>query len=122
MELRWYWRVLQRQWRVIWGTAAVVAVLAALVTAYTYYGGRYKGQTTIEFFQQPPTYRTQNINVDPISVAQQNANYARDNAKEYTQGNIYFKTVARDLKLRHGLTIDWKTIARGLGATPASTK
>ena len=38
MELRWYWRVLRRQWRIIWVTTALVAILAALFTAYTFVG------------------------------------------------------------------------------------
>jgi hypothetical protein len=122
LELRWYWRVLRRQWRIIWVSLLVVAVLAAAYTAFTFASSRYKGQTTIEFSQLPPSYHTQNIPVDPEQAAQGNSGTARDNAKQFTQGIGYFQTIESYVKQHYGQTIDWKVIRASLGANPTGSR
>jgi hypothetical protein len=94
----------------------VVAILAAAYTAYTFTGSRYKGQTTVEFSQLPPSYNTQNIPADPEGAAQGNASAARDNAKEFTQRIGFFQAISAWLKQNDQLTIDWKVIRSVLGA------
>ena len=118
MELRWYWRVLQRQSRIIVTTLLVVAVLAAVYTAYTFYGGYYKAQTTLEFSQNPPNYKTTNLSTDPLVNALGNAGSARDAAKVYTEGLDYFHAIQAYLLQNYNRKIDWKTIRAGLGANP----
>lgn len=116
MELRWYWRVLQRQSRIIVATLLVVAVLAAAYTAYSYYSGYYRAQTTLEFSQNPPNYRTTNLSTDPLQNSIGNAGTARDAAKVYTEGLDYFKAIQVYLQQNYHLNIDWKVIRSGLGA------
>jgi hypothetical protein len=116
LELRWYWRVLRRQWRIIWLSLLVVAVLAAAYTAFTFSGGRYKGQTTVELSQTPPTYRSTSVNIDPEAAAQANASAARDSAKQFTQGIGFFQSISGWLKSTYGTNLDWKVIRAGLGA------
>jgi hypothetical protein len=122
LELRWYWRVLRRQWRIIWLSLLVVAVLAGAYTAFTFVSGRYKAQSTLEFSQLPPSYRTQNIPVDPEQAAQGNSSTARDNAKQFTEGIGYFQTIQAFIKKQYDLTIDWKVIRSSLGANPTGSR
>lgn len=116
MELRWYWRVLQRQWRIIWGSFIVVALIAGAYTAYSYAGSRYKGQATVEFTQLPPTYFTQNLPTDPAAAALANAAAACTAAKQYTQGADFFQAMEKYVQKYDHVTVDWKTIRAGLGA------
>ena len=116
MELRWYWRVLQRQWRIIWLVTLIVALLAAAYTAYSFVGGRYKGQTTLEFQQRPPTYHTQSVLTDALAAAHANATNAAVGAKQYTQGVNYFKSISSCLLSSYQRTLDWKVIRGALGA------
>jgi hypothetical protein len=122
LELRWYWRVVRRQLRIIWLSLLVVAVLAGAYTAYTYVISRYKAQSTIEFSQLPPSYHTQNIPEDPEQAAQGNAGTARDNAKQFTQGISYFQEIQSYLKVHFNQTLDWKVIRAGLGANPTGAR
>lgn len=122
MELRWYWRVLQRQWRVIWIATALVAILAALFTAYTFVGSSYKATGTVEFFEQPPIIHGTNVAVNPNDIADGAAFKARDVAKQYTQTIPYFKSIAASMKSEHGKVMDWRTIATNFGATPAGDR
>ncbi len=116
MELRWYWRVLQRQWRIIVTTVVVVAVLAAAYTAYTLYGSYYKAQTTIEFSQEAPIYKTANIYIDPIGAALGNAGSATGAAKYFTTQLQYPKSLQAYILQHYNLKIDWKVIRSVLGA------
>lgn len=116
MELRWYWRVLKRQARVIWTTFVVVAILSALYTAYAFYGGHYKATATIQFEQQPPVYSTQNIPTDPNQAAWANGQAAAGDAKLFTEGDAFFKGISAYLKAQYHLSIDYKSIH--VGVTP----
>jgi capsular polysaccharide biosynthesis protein len=116
LELRWYWRVLLRQWRIIVVTALLVAVLAAGYTAYTYYGGRYLAQSTMEFRQEPPVITTQSVSIDPLGNAQGNAGGARDAAKVFTEQLQYPKSIQAYLLQKYNVNMDWKVIRSGLGA------
>jgi len=113
MELRWYWRVLRRQARLIIITTLVVAFLAALYTAYSYYTARYTASQTIEFTQQQPLYQTQSINVDPIQTAAGNAASANNDAKLYTEGDSFFKGLSAYLLRFHHKHMDYKSIPAG---------
>ena len=116
MELRWYWRVLQRQWRIIVTTVVIVAVLAAAYTAYSFYGTYYKAQTTIEFSQVAPIYVTQNVTIDPIGAALGNAGGATGAAKYFTTELQYPKALQVYIRQKYNLTIGWQTIRSVLGA------
>lgn len=116
MELRWYWRILQRQSRVIWTSFAVVAVLSALFTAYSSYGGRYKASSTIEFYENPPIIGGNTQAQDPHQLALATAAQTAGNAKFYTTLPVFFKSVSAQLKSYYGKTMDWKAIQAGLGA------
>lgn len=116
MELRWYLRILQRQSRVIWTSFAVVAVLSALFTAYSSYGGRYKATSTIEFYQNPPIIGGNTQTLNPHDVAFGEAAQTTGNAKFYTQLPVFFKAVSTQMKSYYGKTMDWKAIQAGLGA------
>jgi hypothetical protein len=113
MELRWYWRVLRRQARLIIITTLVVAFLAALYTAYSYYTARYTAAQTIEFTQQQPLYQTQSITVDPIQTAAGNATAANSDAKLYTEGDSFFKGLSAYLLRFHNKHMDYKSIPAG---------
>lgn len=115
MELRWYWRILKRQGRVIWLTAAIVAVLALLFTAFTFYSGYYKATATVEFSQVQPSYNTQSILVDPLAAAEANGQTAANDAKLFTEGDTFFKGISAYIARTYHLTIDYKSIH--LGAT-----
>ena len=116
MELRWYGRILQRQSRVIWTSFVLVAVLSALFTVYSSYGGRYKSTSTIEFYQKPPNIGGNTQAQDPHKLALDTAAQTTGNAKFYTQLPVFFKAVSRQLKSYYGKTMDWKAIQAGLGA------
>jgi hypothetical protein len=116
MELRWYWRVLKRQARVIWLTTLIVAVLSLLYTAYAAYGQHYKVTETIEFYANPPLIGGQTLNIDPQGYALGVAGGATGTAKFYTQQNEFFKRISAELKRQYGKTMDYKTIMGGLGA------
>lgn len=118
MELRWYWRVLRRQGRLIGITFLVVAILSALYTAYAYYNSESIAAETIEFNQQQPQYKTQNVSLDPLQVAVGNAGTANDNAKDYTEGDSFFKAISAYLLRVHHKKLDYKSIP--LGATQTS--
>jgi hypothetical protein len=102
MELRWYWRVLKRQARVIWLTTVLVAIIAGLYTAYTAYGKHYKATETIEFYEKPPLVYGQSLNTDPESNALGVAGSTTGNAKFYTQQN--------------STSMGYRTIQAGFGA------
>src|SRR5690242_8819432 len=114
MELRWYWRVLRRQARVIWTTTAIVAVLALLFTAYTTYTQRYKVTETVEFYEDPPNIGGQSITLNPGATALDVAGTATGIAKFYTEQNKFFKEISADLKSQYGTKIDYRTIMGGL--------
>ncbi|HEY8284917.1 MAG TPA: hypothetical protein VIJ28_11085 [Chloroflexota bacterium] len=118
MELRWYWRVLRRQGRLIGITFLVVAILSALYTAYAYYGSQYTAAETIEFNQQQPVYKTQNITNDPLGVAVGNSSAANNDAKNYSEGDSFFKAISAYLLRVHNKHLDYKSIP--LGATQTS--
>jgi hypothetical protein len=117
MELRWYWRVLRRQARLIITTTLIVAFLAALYTAYSYYTTQYTAAQTIEFTQAQPIYQTQSINVDPIQTAAGNAGAANSDAKLFTEGDSFFKGVSAYLLKFHNKKIDYKSIPVGVTQT-----
>ncbi len=117
MELRWYWLVLQRQAKLIWITTLVVAVVAAAYTAYDYYNKHYKASQTIQFTEQSPTYKTQNVTLDPIGIAEGNSGTATGNAKLYTEGDTFFKLVSAYLERFHHKNIDYKNIKLGVSQT-----
>jgi len=119
MELRWYWRVLRRQGRLIGITFLVVAILSALYTAYAYYSSQYVASETIEFNQQQPVYKTQNITTDPLQVAVGNAGNANNDAKNYSEGDSFFKALSAYLLRVHHKHLDYKSIP--LGATQTSS-
>jgi capsular polysaccharide biosynthesis protein len=117
MELRWYWRVLRRQARLIIITTLIVAFLAALYTAYSYYTTQYTAAQTIEFTQAQPIYQTQSINVDPIQTAAGNASAANSDAKLFTEGDSFFKGVSAYLLKFHNKKIDYKSVPVGVTQT-----
>ncbi len=117
MELRWYWRVLRRQARLIITTTLIVAFLAALYTAYSYYTTQYTAAQTIEFKQQQPLYQTQSINIDPVQAAAGNAGAASNDAKFYSEGDSFFKGVSAYLLKFHNKKIDYKSIPVGVTQT-----
>jgi capsular polysaccharide biosynthesis protein len=117
MELRWYWRILRRQWQVIAMAAAIVAVLAAGYSIWSYLGSSYKAQVTIQFFQPLPVIGGKNAAEDPQAIANGAASDARDEAKSYTETITYFKDVSSTLKQDYGRNVDWKVISANLGAT-----
>src|SRR6185437_2071855 len=114
MELRWYWRVLRRQARLIIVTTLIVAFLAALYTAYSYYTTQYTAAQTIEFKQQQPLYQTQTISVDPVQAAAANAGAASNDAKFYSEGDSFFKGVSAYMLKFHNKKIDYKSIPVGV--------
>jgi capsular polysaccharide biosynthesis protein len=116
LELRWYWRVLHRQWRIIVTTIVVVAALAAAYTAYSLYGSYYKGQAVVEFSQKAPNYQTQNVYFDPNQVALSNAAAATAQAKYYTTQLRFPKAIQQYILQHDNLKIDWKAIRSILGA------
>ena len=116
MELRWYWRVLQRQARVIWTCFIVVAVLAAAYTAYSWHGTRYKVNATIEFYEQPPIVRGTSTSLDANSLALANAGGATGDTKLYTEQHAFFQGISDRLLKDYGEKMDYKTIQAGLGA------
>lgn len=116
MELRWYWRVLKRQARVIWTTTLIVAVLALLYTGYTAYTQRYKVTETIEFYADPPIIGGQSLTIDPEGYALGVAGTTTGMAKFYTEQNQFFKDLSAALKSHYGKKMDYKTIQAGLGA------
>lgn len=117
MELRWYWRILKRQTRVIWITVAVVAVLSLLYTGYSYYGARYKASETVEFSQRPPLYNTASIQFDPLSAAEANGANATGEAKLYTEGDAFVKAISAYVKAHYNLTIDYRNVKVGVTVT-----
>ncbi|HVC81087.1 MAG TPA: hypothetical protein VNL35_11375 [Chloroflexota bacterium] len=118
MELRWYWRVLRRQGRLIGITFLVVAILSALYTAYAYYSAQNTAAETIEFNQQQPVFKTQNVALDPLQVAEGNAGSANNDAKSYSEGDSFFKGISAYLLRMHHKKLDYKSIP--LGATQTS--
>jgi hypothetical protein len=119
MELRWYWRVLRRQWRIIWVTTALVALLAAIFSAYTFIGSSYKAVGTVEFYAQPARLGGTSANQNPQAIADASAFDARDTAKQYSETIPYFKSLAASMKSVYGRSMDWRTISANFGATPA---
>src|SRR5579871_2185731 len=118
MELRWYWRILRRQARIIWITTAIVALLAALYSGYAYMGASYKAQVTIQFYAPLPILLGTSTSQDPQGMADASASAARDTGKQYTGTIPYFKSIANEMKARYGQNIPWQTIATNFGATP----
>ncbi len=122
MELRWYWRVLERQWQIIITTIVVVAVVAGAYTAYTFFGSYYKAQMVIEFSQEAPIYQTANVYIDPVGAALGNAGSAAGAAKTYTTHLQYPKSVQAYILQHYNLKIDWKTIRSVLGANNTAAR
>ncbi|HWE60099.1 MAG TPA: hypothetical protein VHB98_00155, partial [Chloroflexota bacterium] len=116
MELRWYWRVLKRQARVIWITLVVVAIIAGLYTAYTSYSKHYKAAETIEFYENPPNLGGQNLQIDPQSLSLGYAGTTTGIAKFYTQQNSFFKALSAALKRQYGTNMGYRTVQAGFGA------
>jgi hypothetical protein len=120
MELRWYWRILKRQARVIWITTVIVAVLALLFTIYTFMGGRYKSIAVVEFTQKPPSYNTASIFVDPLAAAEGNGAAAASNAKLYTEQDVFFKQVAAYVNAHYHMGLDYRSVK--IGVTPVGDR
>lgn len=117
MELRWYGRILRRQWGLIWKTVAIVALLSALYTAYATYGARYKATETVEFYQNQPIIGGQTLQINPEDTALAAAGASTGFAKLFTEQVSFFKGIQNTLKASpYNLNIDWKVIQAGMGA------
>lgn len=119
MELRQYWRVLVRRGAVVRNTFLLVALLALLSVAYSYYTARYTGRTVVGVQVQPNPIR--NSVVDPQQAAYANTDQVVNDLVYYGTNTIYFEDISRELAHRYGIHLDWKTIGQSLVIQPATS-
>jgi hypothetical protein len=116
MELRWYWRVIRRHLSLIIIPTVIIALYSILQSGYDYYTSSSAAVVVLQFDQPIPVITGQNLTMDPIQFAQNEASLAVGNAKAYTKRHEFFVTLSDDLKKTYGLKIDWKVIGAHFGA------
>lgn len=100
MELRQYWHVLVRRRKVVLYTLLIVAILAGLLEAYSYYNGKYLGSMRIGLQMQPDIIK--GATFDPYSAADNNTDTVEHDLQNYTGTTDYFKAISYELS--HGYT------------------
>jgi hypothetical protein len=116
MELRWYWRVIRRHLRLIIIPTVIIALFSIAQAGYSYYTSSSAAVVVLQFTQPIPIITGQNLTMDPVQYAQNEASLAVGNAKAYSKRHEFFVTLSHDLKATYGMNIDWKVIGAHFGA------
>ena len=94
----------------------IIALFSLAQTGYQYYTSRYAAVVELQFTQPIPLITGQNLTIDPVQYAQNEASLAVGNAKAFTKRHAFFLALSAELKHTYGIKLDWKVIGAEFGA------
>lgn len=128
MELKHYWRVLQRRRRIAIMTFVIVALASLALIAYSTYGSVNITQMSVIVVQQAPTTsqlakEVKNLNSVPWDESKETLSLSVDavnNVFSATDTRNFFDDLSAMLKKNYGINKRWDALQAGLSIYPAA--
>ena len=116
MELRQYYAILRRSWRLVVGLPLLVALLT--VALWVILPARYTARTAMLVTQQPLATNAPNMILPDYNNFNSWAasEYVVDDLLQLVQTPVFASDVVERIKQKHGLQLDPKTVREGLSA------